>query len=81
MWPAKTTLENDNGTQKPKHLGGYMKTNVRVIVELEVEHEERMPLGKVEEIARNDLHHAKTAGGSVDYGHYRVKEIWRTTEI
>jgi hypothetical protein len=57
-----------------------MKTRVRVIVELIVEHEVHMPPDKVEDIAINDIHHSQTAGGSVNYGHYRVTELGRSVE-
>lgn len=57
-----------------------MKTKVVVTIVLEVEHEKHMPINNIEYVARNDLHHAETAGCSVDYGHYRVREIGRSTE-
>lgn len=58
-----------------------MKTNVRVIIDLVVEHEEHMPISKVKDIAIKDIHHSQTASGSVDYGHFRVIEIGRSTKI
>ena len=58
-----------------------MKTKVKVIVELEVQHEEKMPMGKIEELARNSIRHSQTFGAFADYGHYEVIEIGRITEV
>lgn len=57
-----------------------MKTKVKVIIELVVEHDKRMPMSEVEKAARNDPHHSRLAGSSVEYGYYRVIEVGRITE-
>ena len=58
-----------------------MKTRIKVIVELELEHTEEMPIDVIKQIALNDLHHGGIRGWSSEHGTYRAEEISRKVEI
>ena len=58
-----------------------MKTRIKVIVELELEHSEEMPIYVIKQLAIDDVKHLGVRGYSIENGSYRAEEISRKVEI